>query len=88
MKMRGHGLVKAQRHNLCELCALANSPMAVAMSAVVSEYTQLGDCSGFDLALRRGAQRASDIGSIGSALDVVGYKFQALQHLFNDSRTC
>ena len=35
-------LVKEQRPDLCELCASANSPMAVAVSAAGGQSTQLG----------------------------------------------
>ena len=53
-----HGVVKARRLDLSELCAPANSPMAAAMSAAGHQSTQLRYWNGFDLAARRGIQRA------------------------------
>ena len=57
-----HGLVKAHRHDLCDLCASANSPTAVATSAVGRQSTELGYWSGCDMATRRGTHR--DLGMI------------------------
>ena len=56
-----HGLLKAQRPDLCKICASASSPIAVAMSAAGGQSTQLGHCNGYDLATRRGTQRALDL---------------------------